>query len=187
MAVIVGVVCACVFCWVALSVLSWHAKVEEELVVCEILSTTTNLFMGLSYERCFFFDDMQNEKNLRALLITTNLFMGLSYEQCFFLMTCKMKKIEFPFDYNKFMGLSYKRCFFFKVVQNAKHLRALLTITNLWDWVINDVFFWRHAKCKTFESPFDYNTFMGWVINNFFFMTCKTKIKLRAHFNSLYI
>jgi hypothetical protein len=157
MAVIVGVVCACVFCWVALSVLSWHAKVEEELVVCEILSTTTNLFMGLSYERYFF------------------------------LMTCKMKKIEFPFDYNKFMGLSYKRCFFFKVVQNAKHLRALLTITNLWDWVINDVFFWRHAKCKTFESPFDYNTFMGWVINNFFFMTCKTKIKLRAHFNSLYI
>jgi hypothetical protein len=129
MGVIVGEVCACVFCWVA-SVLSWHAKVEEELVVSEILSTTTNLFMGLSYKRCFF------------------------------LWHAKWKEFECPFDYNKFMGVSYKQIFFydmqnakhlralltitnlwdwvindvfFEDMQNAKHLRALLTTTHLWD------------------------------------------------------
>jgi hypothetical protein len=122
MAVIVGVVCACVFCWVALSVLSWHAKVEEELVVCEILSTTTNLFMGLSYERCFFFDDMQNEKNLRALLTITNLW------------TCKLQNIWEPFWLQHIYGMSYKQ-FFFYDMQNENKIESPLQLTlHLMDW-----------------------------------------------------
>jgi hypothetical protein len=74
----------CVYvCFVELwSVLGWHAKVEEELVVCEILLTTTNLWDWV-INNFFFLDDMQNEK-----------------------------KFESPFDYNKFMGLSYKTNFF---------------------------------------------------------------------------
>jgi hypothetical protein len=67
--VVVVVVCVCVFCWVA-SVLSWHAKVEEELVVCEILLTTTNLWDWVIND--FFFYDLQIGKNSRAFFITTN-------------------------------------------------------------------------------------------------------------------
>jgi hypothetical protein len=93
-------------CFVELrSVLGWHAKVEEELVVCEILLTTTNLWDWVIINNVFLMT-CKMKRNWYPFWLQQ--IYGIEL-QTMFLCLCEdmqnEKNLGVPFDYNKIYGI----------------------------------------------------------------------------------